>query len=59
MNGRMKVKVEVAQSCPILYDPMDYTVQGVLQAVTLEWVAFSFSRDRAQVSHIADRFFTS
>jgi len=40
-----EAKVEVAQSCPILYDPMDYTVQGVLQAVTLEWVAFSFSRD--------------
>ena len=26
------VKVKVAQSCPILCDPMDYTVHGILQA---------------------------
>ena len=26
------VKVKVAQSCPTLCDPMDYTVQGILQA---------------------------
>ena len=24
------VKVKVAQSCPILCDPMDYTVRGIL-----------------------------
>ena len=36
----MKVKVEVAQLCPTLCDPMDYTVPGVLQARILEWVAF-------------------
>ena len=43
----MKVKneSEVAQSCPTLCDPMDYTVHGILQARTLEWVAFPFSRD--------------
>ena len=46
-------------------DPMDYTVQGILQARILKWVAFSFSRgssqprDQTQVSHIAGRFFTS
>ena len=40
-----KVKVKVAQSCPTLCDPMDYTVHGVLQARILEWVAFPFSRD--------------
>ena len=57
--------VKVAQSCPILCDPMDYTVHGTLQARTLEWVAFPFSRgssqprDRTQVSRIAGRFFTS
>ena len=44
---------------------MDYTVHGILQARTLEWVAFPFSRessqprDWTQVSCIADRFFTS
>ena len=60
-----KVKVKVAQSCLTLCDPMDYTVHGILQARILEWVAFPFSRgssqprDQAQVSHIADGFFTS
>ena len=48
-----------------LCDPMDYTVHGILQAKTLEWVAFPFSRgssqlrDQTQVSCIAGRFFTS
>ena len=32
----MKVKVEVTQSCSTLCDPMDYTVQGILQARILE-----------------------
>ena len=36
--------VKVTQSCPTLCDPMDYTVHGILQAITLEWVAFPFSR---------------
>ena len=53
--------------CPlfILYDPMDYTVHGILQPRLLEWVAFPFSRgssqprDQTQVSHIAGGFFTS
>ena len=59
------MKVKVTQSCPILWDPMDYTVHGILQARILEWVAFPFSkgssqpRDRTQVSHIAGGFFTS
>ena len=39
------VCVKVAQSCPTLCDPMDYTVQGILQARILEWVAFPFSGD--------------
>ena len=60
-----EVKVKVAQSCPTLWDPMDYTVHEILQARILEWEAFPFSmgssppRDRTQVSHIAGRFFTS
>ena len=37
-------EVKVAQSCPTLCDPMDYTVHGILQARILEWVAFPFSR---------------
>ena len=59
---KWKVKVKVAQSCPTLCDPMDYTVHGILQARVLEWVAFPFSRgssqprDRIQFSCIAGRF---
>ena len=34
----------VAQSCLTLWDPMDYTVHGILQARILEWVAFPFSK---------------
>ena len=37
--------MKVAQSCPTLCDPMDYTVHGILQARVLEWVAFPFSGD--------------
>ena len=32
------MKVQVAQSCPTLYEPMDYRVHGILQARILEWV---------------------
>ena len=32
-----EVKVKVAQSCPTLCDPTDYTVPGFLQARILEW----------------------
>ena len=41
-------KLKVAQSCPTLCDPMDYTVHGILQARILEWVAFPFSRGYSQ-----------
>ena len=40
----LKVKVKVARSCPTLWDPMDCTVQGILQARIMEWIAFPFSR---------------
>ena len=46
------VKVKVAQSCPTLCDPMDYTVRGILQARILEWVAFLFSRGSSQLRHL-------
>ena len=37
-------RVLVAQSCLILYDPMDCIVHVILQVRILEWVAISFSR---------------
>ena len=56
--------LKVSQSCPALTTPCT-VVHGILQARTLEWVAFPFSRgtsqpkDRTQVSRIAGGFFTS
>ena len=44
----LAVKVKVAQSCPALSDPRDYTVHGILQAGILQWVAFPFSRGSSQ-----------
>ena len=46
----MKVKTEVAQSCPTLSNPMDCSllgssVRGIFQARVLEWVAIAFSID--------------
>ena len=57
------------QWCPTLYDPPDCSppgssVFGILQERILEWITIPFSRgsslprDRTQVSHIADIFFT-
>jgi len=37
--------MKVAQLCPTLCNPMDYTVHGILQARILEWVAGPFSRE--------------
>ena len=48
-----------------LFDPVDYTVHGILQARILEWLAFPFSRGSSQprnrtgVSYLAGGFFTS
>ena len=58
----------VAQLCPTLCDPMDYSLpgsslHGILQARILEWVAISFSRgsswprDWTRVFRIAGRRF--
>ena len=63
--GYDKVKLKVAQPCPTFWDPIYYTVHGILQARILEWVAIPFSmgssqhRDQSQVSLIAGGFFTS
>ena len=57
-------KGKVAQSCPTLCDPRDYTVRGILQARTLTWLSFPFSRGSSQPrdqtlgNHIAGRLFT-
>ena len=37
--------MKVAQLCPTLYNHMDYTVHGILQARILECVAIPFSED--------------
>ena len=42
------VPAKLLQSCPTLCDPMDcslpgFSIHGILQARTLEWVAISFS----------------
>ena len=61
--------MKVAQSCPTLCNPMDCSlagssVNGILQATILQWVAVPFfrgsswPRDQTQVSSIAGRFFT-
>ena len=68
-----KVKVLVAQSCPILCSPIDCSppgpsVHGILQARILKWVAMPFSRgssrprDRIPISQspaLAGGFFTT
>ena len=44
----LMLKVQVCQSCPTLYDPMNYTVHGILQVRILEWIAVTFSRGSSQ-----------
>ena len=48
---KVKSEQEVAQSCPTLSDPMDYSlpgssVHGIFQARVLEWGAIAFSDDQ-------------
>ena len=63
------MKVLVAQACPTLCDPMDYSLPGssvikILQARILEWIAIPFSRgffqprDQTWVSCITGKFST-
>ena len=57
-------EVKVTQSCLTLFDPIDYSVHGILQARILERVAVPFSRgssqpkDQTWVSLIVGRCFT-
>ena len=61
--GMIQVKVKVTQSCPILCDPTDYTVHGILQARIMDNNPFSSTSSRPRnwirVSWIAGRFFTN
>ena len=71
MNRTLWINYSIAldtQSCPMRWGPMDgslpsSSVRGILQARTLEWVAFPFSggssqpRDHTWVSWIAGKFF--
>ena len=45
---RCESEVRVAQLCPTLGDPMDYTVPGILPPRILECVVFPFSRESSQ-----------
>ena len=47
-NHAWCMKVKVTQSCPTLCNRMDPTVQGILQARILEWVAFPFFRESSE-----------
>ena len=64
-SRNLESKVKVAQSCPTRCYPVGCTVHGILQARSLEWAAFPFSRGssqlrvQTQVSNIASGFFTS
>ena len=47
--GLSVLMCSVAQLCPTLYNPMNYSqqgssFQGIFQAQLLEWVAISYSR---------------
>ena len=47
--SKQATESEVAQSCPTLCDPMGYSlpvssVHGIFQAIVLEWIAISFSK---------------
>ena len=48
ITNAMDMRVKAAQSCLTLCDPIDYTVNGILQARVLEWVAIPFSRGSSQ-----------
>ena len=63
------MKVFVAKSCLILWDPMDYSplassINGILQVRIVEWLAIPFSKessqanDQTQLSCTAGGFFS-
>ena len=54
---KVKSESEVAQSCPTLCDPMDYSlpgfsIHGIFQARVLKWDAIAFSKVHCEESSI-------
>ena len=54
---QVKSESEVAQSCPTLSDPMDYSLPGasvheIFQARVLEWGAIAFSMKCVEIPGI-------
>ena len=48
---KVKSEIEVAQSCPTLSNPMDYSlpgssIHGIFQARVLEWGAIAFIQEK-------------
>ena len=57
---KVKSESEVAQLCPTLFDPMDYSlpgssVHGIFQARVLEWGAIAFSATMLRSSQFSER----
>ena len=57
---KVKTESEVAQSCPTLRDPMDYSlpgssIHGVFQARVLEWGAIAFSAMDMSLTKLQER----
>ena len=53
---KVRSESEVARSCPILSDPMDYSlpgssIHGIFQARVLEWDAIAFSSSIASFNY--------
>ena len=53
---------EVAQLCPTLCDPMDYSppgssIHGIFQARVLEWVAIAFSKALSIIRQMGKYYF--
>ena len=56
-----KSESDVAQSCPTLSDPMDWSlpgssIHGIFQARVLEWDAIAFSDNNAYLSHYCEDY---
>ena len=61
MFSDIVVLVLVAQSCLTLCDPTNcnppgFSVHGILQARTLEWIAISFSKKKKKKAHTQPQF---
>ena len=60
---KVKSEKEVAQSCPTLSNPMDYSLpgsstHGIFQAKVLEWGAIAFSDIRAAAAKSLQSYLT-